>query len=221
MCVFNDLMEYLYKITEVNVEEEEHEYDGSTEKFVIELNTISIPEVFFDTDGNTMKMREGDILFLKYNAFLNASIGITVEDMVLQRKRYFENYETNNYDVPMAEISLLGVNTDGNNYSIEEVHEKTEKLVAWEVALDLTPFESEVENTYKQQVFNISFIDIKPGFKKLDEENIETCYLTSVMVTSNDPRYEVVIDSFFLFEFDESATLYDSDIFEIYPNNHM
>ncbi|MBA7524585.1 hypothetical protein ES705_16726 [subsurface metagenome] len=219
--VFNDLMEYMYEDTEVNVETEEHEYDGSTEKFSLEFNTITIPEVFLDTNGNTIKMRDGDILFLKYKAFLEASIGINVEDMVLQRKPYFENYETNRYDIPIAEISLLGVNVDGNNYSIDDIFENREKLVAWETSLDITPFESELENTYKQQVFNISFADIKPEFKKLDEKNIENCYFTDIMITSNDPRYEIVVDSFFIFEFDENANIYDSDIFEIYPNNHM
>ena len=39
-------------------------------------------------------MKDGDILYLKYNASLEESIGITVEDMVLQRKPYIKNYKT-------------------------------------------------------------------------------------------------------------------------------
>ncbi|MFX1257294.1 MAG: hypothetical protein ACFFAN_05520, partial [Promethearchaeota archaeon] len=37
---------------------------------------------------------------------------------------------------------------------------------------------------------------------------------------SNDPRYEIVIDSFFAFEFDYNSILPDSYLFDLYPNTH-
>jgi hypothetical protein len=219
--VFNDLMDYQYAISDVRNKTQEVLYGDSTKTYTMEFDYIKLPEVYIDALGNTMKMRDGDILFIKFNASLEEGIGISVEDIVVQKKPCFTNYETKIDNVPIAEISLLGINNDGNSYIIDDLYEKRDKLVAWNIPLDLTPFASEVENTYKQQVFNISLDDIYSDFKVLDSSNFETSYITDILITSNDPRYELVIDSIFLFEFDENATLYDSDIFDVYPNNHL
>jgi hypothetical protein len=86
-------------------------------------------------------MKDGDLLFLKYNASLEESIGITVEDMVIQKRPYIKNYKTGLYDVPIAEISLLGINNDGITYTTDDLFENRDKLVAWEIPLNITPFE--------------------------------------------------------------------------------
>ena len=67
----------------------------------------------------------------------------------------------------------------------------------------------------------MSLDDIYSDFKTLDANNVEHSYITDILITSNDPRYELIIDSIFLFEFEENATLYDSDIFDIFENNHL
>jgi len=221
VVVFNDLRENLYEVSDVSTEIIEYDNGEPTKGFSITQDCILLPEVFMDTSGNTIKMRDEDLLFLKYNALLEKTIGITVEDMILQKKPYFSNYLTGNEDVPFAEISLLGLNNDGINWDIDDIFENRDKLVAWESPLDLTPFASVGENTYKQQIYNISFEDIDSNFKVMDSNNVENSFFTEIMITSNDPRYEIVVDSVFLFEFEKDATLYDSTIFDIYPNNHI
>ncbi|MHA2336157.1 MAG: hypothetical protein ACXACX_02590 [Candidatus Hodarchaeales archaeon] len=216
--VFNDQFEFLYE-TIVESRTQQETYNGQT--YTLTFDNISLPVEFQDTSANTIRMEDGDLLFLKYNASLEKSIGITVEDMVIQKAPYIEDHDTGLFDVPIAEISLLGINNDGETYTTDDLFDNRDKLVAWETPLDLTPFENEFYNTYKQLVINISFADIGADFKVSDSDNIDHSYITDILVTSNDPRYELIIDSMFLFEFDENATLYDSDIFDIYPNNHL
>ncbi|NVM55121.1 MAG: hypothetical protein HWN66_15555, partial [Candidatus Helarchaeota archaeon] len=216
VLVFNEMMEYVYEITEVGVT------TVSEDSIEFEFHNISLPTTYTDVNGNTMIMRDGELLFLKYNASLEKAIGLIVEEMVLQKGSYIKNYETGQNVVPIAEISLLGIYNDENTYTIEDdLFGNRDKMVAWETSLDLTPFEDDFYNTYKQQVFNISFDDIYSGFKVNDSGNVEHCYITDVLITSNDPRYQLVVDSFFIFEFDSNATLYDSEIFDIYANNHI
>jgi len=222
VIVLNELYEPIYEITEVDTRRQSFEIYDNRRTYSVEYNNISLPRSYIDPNGNLMVMKDGDILYLKYNATLESAIGFTVDEMVLQRAPYIDNYLTGQPDVPIAEISLIGINTDGNSYTIEEdMYANREELVAWETQLDLTPFESEFYNTYQQRVFNISFDDIYSDFKILDSNNIEHCYITDILITSNDPRYQIVVDSFFIFEFDYNATLYDSEIFDIYPNNHI
>jgi hypothetical protein len=215
--VFNDQYEFIYAL-DPDVREQEEEYNGQT--YTLEFNNVSIPESYI-FESNTMEMKDGDLLFLKYNASLEESIGITVEDMVIQKEPYIKNYETGLNDIPIAEISLLGINNDGETYTTDDLYESREKLVAWNTPLDLTPFENVFYNEYKQAVINVSLADFYSDFKVMDEESIEHSYITDVLITSNDPRYELIIDSIFLFEFEENTTLYDSDIFDIFENNHM
>ncbi|KKL13014.1 hypothetical protein LCGC14_2530000, partial [marine sediment metagenome] len=221
--VLNDMFEPIYNITSDNVDTriEEYEIYDNRRSYEVEYNNISLQESYLDPNNNLIYMKEGDILYLKYNATLLASIGFTVDEMVLQRAPFIKNYNTSGDDVPFAEISLLGVYNDGNIYTLDDIYASRDKLVAWEDTLDLTPFESEFYDTYQQKVFNISFDDIYSNFKVQDGEGIEHSYITDVLITSNDPRYEIVVDSFFIFEFDYNSTLYDSEIFDMYPNNHM
>ncbi|KKN33509.1 hypothetical protein LCGC14_0803060 [marine sediment metagenome] len=214
VLVFNEEFEFVYKITDIDIRTQE--YEG----YEIQFHNISLPATY-SVDGKTFIMRNDEVLFLKYNASLEKTIGITVEDMALQRAPYIKNYKTGLDDVPIAEISLLGINNDENTYTIDDIYNNRDKLVAWEAPLDFTPFENTFYNTYSQKIFNISFSDIYSEFKTSDENNIEHSYITDILITSNDPRYEIVVDSFFIFEFDSNATLYDSEIFDIYPQNHM
>ena len=92
-------------------------------------------------------------------------------------------------------------------------------MVAWNLLLDLTPFESDYFQTFHQKVINVSCDEIASAFKTVDLDGTEYCYITDVMITSNDPRYEIVVDSFFVFEFDDNATLFDSEIYDIYAHN--
>ncbi|NVM56272.1 MAG: hypothetical protein HWN66_21425, partial [Candidatus Helarchaeota archaeon] len=218
--VFNDLMELVYEITDVGTRIEVLNIYDNNQNYEVEYNNITLPEVFIDTKGNTTIMRDGDILYLKYNATLEQSIGLSIEDIILQRAPYIEDHDAPVYS-PLAEISLLGIHSDGNEYNSSDLYDNREKLVAWEIPLDLTPFENEYLNTYRQCVINITFDDIYSSFKVLDENSVEHAYMTDILITSNDPRYQVVVDSVFIFEFDENATLYDSEIFDVYPNNHL
>ena len=219
--VLNGLYELLYEITEVDTRIETYGIYNNQENYELEFNNISLPD-YYMKDNNKVVMHDGDIVYLKYNAKLEKSIGLAIEEMILQKGPYIKNYDTGLNDVPIAEIALLGINNDGINYVYEDdLYDNREKLVAWESQLDLTPFENEFYNTFTQKVFNITFDDIYTDFKVSDGENIEYSYITDVMVTSNDPRYQIVIDSIFLFEFDANATLYDSAIFDIFPKNHQ
>lgn len=84
------------------------------------------------------------------------------------------------------------------------------------------PFESDFLNTFRQAVIDIDSSQISSSFTYLDEDdNVEKYYITDVLITSNDPRYELVVDSFFIFEFDENGISTDSELVELYPNNHM
>ena len=215
--VLNDQYEFLYAVSP-GVREQEENYNGQS--YIVEYNNASLPGSYI-LGSDTMKMKNGDLLFLKYNASLEESIGITVEDMVLQKSPFITNYKTELNDVPIAEISLLGINNDGLPYTTGDLYENRDKLVAWETSLDLTPFESELYNEYRQTTFNVSLDDIYSDFKTLDTNNVEHSYITDILITSNDPRYELIIDSVFLFEFEENTTLYDSDIFDIFENNHL
>jgi len=219
--VFNEMMELIYEITEIDTRTEKFSIYDNKNHYTVEYNNISLPSSYIDSLGNQIFMEDGDILFIKYNASLEASIGLAIDEMVLQKGSYISNYLTGVPDVPFAEISLLGINNDGNNYTINDLYDNRDKLVAWEIPLDLTPFESEFYNTYQQRVFNISFDDIYSGFKVLDENEKENCYLTDILITSNDPRYQIVVDSIFIFEFIPNGTLYDSTFVDIYPNNHL
>ncbi|KKM58443.1 hypothetical protein LCGC14_1549300, partial [marine sediment metagenome] len=223
VIVLNDMFEPIYNITSDNVDIriEEYEIYDNRRKYEVEYNNISLPESYLDPIDNLMYMKDGDILYIKYNATLLASIGFTVDEMVLQRAPFIKNYDTGLFDVPFVEISLLGIFDDENTYILDDIYENRDKLVAWEDKLDLTPFESEFYDTYQQKVFNISFDDIYANFKVQDSEGVEHSYITDVLITSNDPRYEIVVDSFFIFEFDYNSTLYDSEIFDMYPNNHL
>jgi hypothetical protein len=177
-----------------------------------------------DTNGNLIEMRDGDILYLKYNATLEKSIGLTVEEMALQKDDYLPNFETGDPYVPVAEISLLGIQPDNEEFAystVDDLFLNRSDLVAWETELNLTPFEDRFRDSYKQAVFNISFEDIAQNFLIQDEFGNDHVYITDILITSNDPAYELVIDSFFIFEFDYNATLYDSEIFDLYPYNHM
>ena len=218
--VFNDMMEFIYEITDIGTRTEVLNIYDNNQNYEVEYNNITLPEIFFDTEGNMTIMRDGDILYLKYNATLEQAIGLSIEDMILQRKPYIEDHDAPVYS-PLAEISLLGIHSDGNEYTTDDLYDNRNKLVAWETPLDLTPFESEYLNTYRQCVINITFEDIYSSFKVLDEDSIEHAYMTEILITSNDPRYQIVVDSLFIFEFDENATLYDSEIFDVYPNNHL
>ncbi|MFX1366679.1 MAG: hypothetical protein ACFFCE_06370 [Promethearchaeota archaeon] len=221
VIVLNELYEPIYPIYNVDTRTEELNIYDNQQTYEVEYNNISLPESYIDPNGNLMYMKDGDILYLKFNATLEQSIGLTIDQMVLQKAPYITDYLTNIDDVPIAEISLLGIHNDGNTYTIDDIYSERGKLVAWETALDLTPFENEFYDTYQQKVLNISFEDISSEFKTTDSNSIEYCYITDVLITSNDPRYQVVVDSFFIFEFDYNATLYDSEIFDIYPNNHI
>ena len=169
-------------------------------------------------------MRDGDYLYLKYNATLDKSIGLTVEDMSLLEDNYIPNYMAGEPDVPIAEISLLGINVNEDSFSystLNELYHNRTELVAWKTSLDPTPFEDPFYDTYREMIFNISFEDIKNDFITQDEAGVEYSYITDILITSNDPSYELVVDSFFIFEFDYNSTLYDSEIFDLYPYNHM
>ena len=226
VLVFNGEFEYIYSISEVGSRTEQYDYNNVQNAYEIDYNNVSLPNIYVDRLGNTIEMSDDDILFLKYNSTLPEAISLAVGEMVLQRAPYIENYrksEPGEPDyVPFAEISLIGINNDGETYDIEDdLYNSRDKLVAWEIPLDLTPFENEFLDSYHQKVFNISFEDIYSDFKKLDNEGIENCYITDIIISSNDPRYQIIVDSFFIFEFDENATLYDSEIFDVYPNNHL
>ncbi len=217
--VFNEQFELVYIITDIDERTEEYTLYNNRDVYEVEFNNISLPATYIDQNGNTMTMRDGELLFLKYNAVLNESIALMIEDMVIQKAPYIED-PVEPVFVPFAEISLLGIYNDGESYIYDDLFENRDKLVVWETPLDLTPFESEFFNTYRQLVINISFEDIYSDFK-VSEGSIDYSYITDVLVTSNDPRYQIVIDSIFLFEFDENATLYDSEIFDIYEHNHI
>jgi hypothetical protein len=189
--------------------------------YELEYYNITLNDYYIDQKGNKTILETGDILYLKYNATLDRSIGIVVEDMCLQKGSYIENYMSGQGNVPIAEITLLGEYNDANTYTVpDDLHGNRDKVVAWEQSLELTPFESEFQNTFRQCILNVSFDDINSGFI-ITEDGIDYSYMTDIMITSNDPRYEIIIDSLFLFEFDSNATLYDSEIFDIYANNHM
>ncbi|KKK84859.1 hypothetical protein LCGC14_2779110, partial [marine sediment metagenome] len=144
--IFNEMMEFLYEITDVDIRTESFNYgDTIIESAFYNFDALFQPQdhparemqdtfylnqpkkaklpeddrvqVFKDTHENVLNMNNSDLLFLKYNATLDKSIGITIEDMVLQKGSYIPNYLTDQPDVPFAEISLLGVNNDGNSYT--------------------------------------------------------------------------------------------------------
>jgi len=209
VLVFNEMMELIYEIP-----------------LQSENNTILLSDTYIDAFGNTFVIRDGDILFLKYNAVLQKSIGLIIEDMVLQRAPYIENYKKGEFGepdfVPFAELSFLGINGEDQRYIEEsDLNNNRNELVAWEIPLDLTPFEDSFWNTYHQKIINVSFDDFRQDFKTYDGKGNEYVFITDLLVTSNDPRYQVVINSLYIFEFDSNATLYDSTISEIYQNNHM
>ena len=83
--------------------------------YEIDIHNVSLSRNYTDYNGKEIIMRDGDILYLKYNANLEKSIGITVDEMVLQRKPYYESYLAGEEPVPFAEVSLLGINTE-NDY---------------------------------------------------------------------------------------------------------
>ena len=169
-------------------------------------------------------MRDGEYLTLKYNASLEKSIGLTVEEMALIQDNYLPNYLSGESNVPAAEVALLGVNVAKDQfsyYNISDLYHNRSELVAWEHELEVTPFEDSFKDTYRQMIFNISFDDIANDFIIEDETGTEHCYITDILITSNDPSYELVVDSFFIFEFDYNATMYNSELFDLYPYNHM
>jgi len=221
VLVFNEQFEQLGEITEIdNRTERRYIYDGS-QGYDVEINNITLPNSF-TLDGNIIKLDDGDLVILKYLAELPETIGLTVEDMVLQKKPSIVNVDGGTIDVPFAEISLLGLNTNGEEYDYAtDLVQHREEMVAWNVPLDLTPFESEFFQTFHQKVINISLEDIASAFKNIDSDGLDHCYITDVLITSNDPRYEIVVDSFFIFEFDENATLYDSETYDIYAHNNL
>ena len=224
--VLNGEFEYIYPIWEIGNRTDSFDYNGVQNAYDITVNNISLPDTYLDGLENAIEMSDNDILFLKYNSTLPKTISLAVGEMILQRAPYIENFrkgEPGEPDyVPFAEVSLLGINNEGEEYSVElDLFENRDKMVAWESQLDLTPFENEFLDTYRQKVFNVSFEDISSAFKVIDSEGIDHCYITDIVISSNDPRYQIIIDSFFMFEFDENATLYDSDIFEVYPNNQL
>ncbi|KKN28626.1 hypothetical protein LCGC14_0852390, partial [marine sediment metagenome] len=215
--VFNDQYEFLYELNP-DIRRQPEDYNGQS--YTVEYNNVSLPSSY-TLEGNLMELKDGDILFLKYNASLEESIGFTVEEMATQRKPYIKNHKTGINNVPIAEISLLGINNNGITYTTDDLFESRDKLVAWETSLNLTPLKNEFYNDYKQLVINVSINEFYSDFKVLDANSIEHSYITDVLITSNDPRYELIVDSVFLFEFDDNATLYDSNIFDIYENNHL
>jgi len=209
VLIFNDVMELIYEIP-----------------VQAENNTILLPNTYIDSLGNLIMLKDGDVLFLKYNTILQQSIGLIIEDMVLQRAPYIENFKKGEFGepdfVPFAELSLLGINSVEEQFlDIEDLYNNRNELVAWDVPLDLTPFEDAFWNNYHQKVINISVDDVKQDFKTIDGKGNEHVFITDVLISSNDPRYQIVIDSFFIFEFDSNATIYDSGVYDIYQNNHM
>ena len=123
VLVFNEQFEYVYEITNIDTRQENVQ-DGET-TYSIDINNISLPEYYSDQNGNIVKMRYSDVLFLKYNASIEKSIGLTVDEMVLQKNNYMTNYKQGEQgesdNVPIAEISLLGVNVNEDNFAYGDV----------------------------------------------------------------------------------------------------
>jgi hypothetical protein len=224
ILIFNHEFEVIETHTTIYSRNETTTENGIEQEY--EVHYILLPSNYEDLAGNRVDPHDGDIIFIKYNATIEKAIGLSVGEMVLQRAAYIENYrrgEVGEPDyVPLAEVALLGIRADGVEYSLEEdLVDHRSEMVAWEDTLDLTPFENEYFDTYHQKIYNISFNDINSVFKVAGGEGTDHCYITDILLTSNDPRYHVVVDSFFIFEFDESATLYDSEIYDIFAHNNM
>ncbi|KKL45681.1 hypothetical protein LCGC14_2353190, partial [marine sediment metagenome] len=62
--VFNDQYEFLYEVNP-DVRRQSEDYNGQT--YTVEYNNISLPSSYILND-DIMEMKDGDILFLKYNA---------------------------------------------------------------------------------------------------------------------------------------------------------
>ncbi|MCP6727617.1 MAG: hypothetical protein KJI69_06420, partial [Patescibacteria group bacterium] len=217
VVVLNALMEPIYEISIIGTHTE-----TSSAGYDTEYDDVTLSEFYTDYNGNMIKLRTSDIIYLKFNSTLEKEVALLIENMVLVRDGYITDYATGDSDVPAAELSLLGIYSDGFNYtSVEDLQFNRDKLVGWTTPLDPTPFVSEFSNEYHQTVFNISFEDINNNFIVTDGDNNEYFYATDILFSSNDPRYELVVDSAFIFEFEENATLYDSGVFDIFPMNNM
>ncbi len=222
--VLNELFEYIYALnTSSFVQEFTNNYNPN-DGYDLTLYNVSLPLYYNDSNNNLIDMRNNEFLYLKYNATLEKSIGLTVGEMSLLRDNYLSNHIEGEPDVPVAEVALLGINVVEDQFrynDTSDLYRNRTELVAWEYELEVTPFKDSFKDTYRQMVFNISFDDIANDFIIEDETGTEHCYVTDILITSNDPSYELIVDSFFIFEFDYNATMYNSELFDLYPYNHM
>lgn len=148
--------------------------------------------------------------------------------MVLQHKSFVIDHTDPDQLIPGAELSLLGKNSNGEEYSYEDLYTHRDQMVAWEHSLDITPFTSSYEDIYRTALFFIEFDDIYETFKENESDSeepnstaIQYSYITDILLTSNDPRYDLTVDSITLVEVDENATLSHEDSCEIYPLNNI
>jgi len=223
VVVLNSQYEFLYEITDVELRKEvQNPYDNQ-QNYELIYSNINLPELFTDAQNNSLLMRDGDVMLLKYNSTFAKSVGLTIGEMALQKKNYIDNYEGGD-KVPVAELNLLGVNVANNNFNYtkeEDLYYNRDKLVAFESRLDITPFESNYYNSLRTAVINVSFSEIYSDFKIIDNYNIENAYITDVLITCNDVKYELVVDSFYFLEFDANGTLFDSEVIDIFQPNHL
>jgi len=155
--VLNLLQEFIYEV-DIGTYNQEFSYYDDEDAYELDIHNITLPMYYNDSNGNAIEMRDGQLLYIKYNATFEKSIGLTMEEMALQRDNYLPNYLEGGSDVPVAEIALLGIGANNSDFyysTLNDLYLNRSELVAWELPLDITPFESAFDDTYKQAVFNI------------------------------------------------------------------
>jgi len=207
VIILNELFDNIFNITNIGEYTETINPYSNSPKYEITINNVSISEFYEDENGNLLHIDHGNAIFLKYNISIDKAMALTIGEMVLQNKNYI-SYDGGN--VPGAEIALLG------NYTIDDLYSDRSSVVAWESSIDITPFVDEFSNTFKTEIFDINFTEIAPEFFV---DNF--LYITDVLITSNDPRYTLTIDSLYIVELTDNYNFTDSIYRSFYPNTHI
>ncbi len=204
VLVYNSNMEFLYS-AKVRSRDDT---DSNGEE--ISVSYLRLLDAYSDSNDNSRIARDGDFYYLKYYADTDAQVYLTIGEMALNRKGYLPNYESESSNVPAAEISLLS-----NYNSTEDLYYRREKVVAWNAPLEITPFELSQANSLRSAVFEMNVSEFNPEFLVLSSDGANYSYISNVLITSNDPKYTLTVESFFIFEV-ANGTMAGSEYFDLY-----